>query len=247
METPNQIQESSGRGSNNGTTFGRGRHQNTNQSWLHVNLSPLKSIWSLHKLHTILNTTSSTIQGHTGKCELDSHADTCVAGANFTILEFTGQVADVLPFDESFYQARKDIPIVTAATLYTNPETGEEILLVIPQLLWFGTTLPHSLINPNQLRAFGHMVNNDPTDTTRPFGVCTENNDFIPFWNDGDHWILYNFCANWWADKLLQTHLSYGWKCLGSIKHWFQFIPKGISTSLQWTTTEHSYKSSHHL
>ena len=47
--------------------------------------------------------------------------------------------------------------------------------------MWFGTTLPHSLINPNQLRAFGHVVNDDPTDTTRLFGISTGDGDKIPF------------------------------------------------------------------
>lgn len=31
----------------------------------------------------------------TGRCEMDSHADTCVAGANCVVLELTGRTAEV--------------------------------------------------------------------------------------------------------------------------------------------------------
>jgi hypothetical protein len=40
--------------------------------------------------------------------------------------------------------------------------------------------LPHSLINPNQLRAYGLTVNDDPFDHTRDFGIDLEQT-FIPF------------------------------------------------------------------
>jgi hypothetical protein len=47
-------------------------------------------------------------------------------------------------------------------------------------MLWFGTRLPHSLINPNQIQAFGLYVNDDPFDNTREFGIENDN-IFIPF------------------------------------------------------------------
>ena len=47
-------------------------------------------------------------------------------------------------------------------------------------MLWFGTLLPHSLINLNQLRAYGPTVNDDPFDHTRSFGINLEQT-FIPF------------------------------------------------------------------
>jgi hypothetical protein len=47
-------------------------------------------------------------------------------------------------------------------------------------MLWFGTLLPNSLINPNQIRSHGIMVNDDPFDPTRQLGI--ESDDaFIPF------------------------------------------------------------------
>jgi hypothetical protein len=45
---------------------------------------------------------------------------------------------------------------------------------------WFGTHLPHSLINLNQLQAFGLYVNDDLFDNTREFGI-EHDNIFIPF------------------------------------------------------------------
>ena len=47
--------------------------------------------------------------------ELDSHADTCVLGINFVILEYSGRVCDVYPYS-SEYNAIKDVPIVKGAT-----------------------------------------------------------------------------------------------------------------------------------
>jgi hypothetical protein len=35
-------------------------------------------------------------EGHSsGRCEMDSHADTCVAGSNCVVLEYTGRSAEV--------------------------------------------------------------------------------------------------------------------------------------------------------
>jgi hypothetical protein len=47
-------------------------------------------------------------------------------------------------------------------------------------MLWFGTLLPNSLINPNQIRSYGHEVNDDPFDLSRAFGIDSDNT-FIPF------------------------------------------------------------------
>ena len=49
------------------------------------------------------------------KCELDSHADTTVAGANCIILHYTGKACDVSPYCDD-YTPISNVPIVTAAT-----------------------------------------------------------------------------------------------------------------------------------
>ena len=47
-------------------------------------------------------------------------------------------------------------------------------------MLWFGDLLPNSLINPNQVRAYGIDVNDDLFSSTRQFGINNET-AFIPF------------------------------------------------------------------
>ena len=44
-----------------------------------------------------LNVTSSSIKVHYSQCELDSHADTIVAGNNCIVLSYTGKECSVVP------------------------------------------------------------------------------------------------------------------------------------------------------
>ena len=93
------------------------------------------------------------IQGdshRSGRCELDSHADTCVAGANCIVLEYTGRTAKVEAYSPDY--PSKQIPIATVATAYDCPKTGATFVLIINEALYFGDSLPFSLISPNQLR-----------------------------------------------------------------------------------------------
>jgi hypothetical protein len=46
--------------------------------------------------------------------ELDSHADTCVAGANTRVMDYTDTKVSVSPFSDS-YEAIKDVPIAMVA------------------------------------------------------------------------------------------------------------------------------------
>ena len=95
------------------------------------------------------------------RSEMDSHADTCVAGCNMVVLEDTGQTVSVTPFT-SEYNALKGIPIVSAATAYDCPTDGETYLLIFNECLFLGERLPVSLLCPNQLRAFGLSVCDTP-------------------------------------------------------------------------------------
>jgi hypothetical protein len=63
---------------------------------------------------------------YSGMMELDSHADTCTLGANFRVVAYTEKVCNVQPYHPD-YQAQLDIPIVQAATVYTDPNTGESL------------------------------------------------------------------------------------------------------------------------
>ena len=116
--------------------------------------------------------------------EDDTHADTVCFGKNFRMIEHTGRVCDVVPYDDN-YAPRKDVPIVTACTATQCPDSGEIVIVIIRQGLWFGRSLDHSLINPNQLRVYGCVVNNDPTDKSRFFGIDTNQDFRIPFETEG--------------------------------------------------------------
>jgi hypothetical protein len=77
------------------------------------------------------------------------------------LLSSTGESATV----HSFSDERKpfaDVPIGTVATAWVNPETSETFILVMNEALYFGDRLDHSLLCPNQLRAYGIMVNDTP-------------------------------------------------------------------------------------
>ena len=93
----------------------------------------------------------STLQRKTfGGVEMDTHADTCTLGCNFVKLQDTMQTVSVLPYNNK-YEVVNDVPVVTAATAIQLHPTGKTVILVVNQSLWFGISLPNSLLNPNQL------------------------------------------------------------------------------------------------
>ena len=111
-----------------------------------------------------------------GRCELDSHADTIVAGSNCTILQYTGKVCDVSPYRDD-YAPVSNVPIVSAATAWQSSFTGETYILVFNEALWMGDSMDTSLINPNQLRHFGTQVQDNPVSDL-PLSIITEDNEF---------------------------------------------------------------------
>jgi hypothetical protein len=100
-----------------------------------------------------------------GACEFDSHANTCVVGVNFEVLESTNRICSVSGFSDD-YGTQEDIPIVTAATLVQDLDTGHEFILVIHEALHF-PNLPNSLLNPNQICYAGNDVWDNPFDPDR--------------------------------------------------------------------------------
>lgn len=126
----------------------------------------------------------SSVEGTVARCEMDSHADTCVAGPNFVILEFTGEQCDVTPYTND-YQPITNVSVVNAATAYTDEATGMTLILRFNQVLWYGKRMKMSLINPNQLRHYGITVSDDPTDKTRPFGISLDDDNHVPFKMEG--------------------------------------------------------------
>ena len=94
--------------------------------------------------------------------ELDSHADTCVAGSNMALIEKTGHNVRIAPFSDE-YESMQDVPVARCATAYDCPETGKTYILDFPESLYLGDRLQDSLICPNQLRHNGLRVDETPT------------------------------------------------------------------------------------
>ena len=124
------------------------------------------------------NTFSSSTKSNIiySKCELDSHADTTVAGANCIILSYTGKECDVSPYRDD-YESIKNIPIVTAATAWQSPSSGATYILILNESLWMGDSMKTTLINPNQLRHYGVQVQDNPMSHL-PLSIVTEDNEF---------------------------------------------------------------------
>ena len=108
--------------------------------------------------------------------ECDTNADTCCLGKNFVILEYTQRTADVYAYDKSI-KPIENVPIVSAATAWDDPITGQTYIIVINEALYYGTKLDHSLINPNQVRAYGINFWDNPYDRER--GLRIEVDDIV--------------------------------------------------------------------
>jgi hypothetical protein len=72
------------------------------------------------------------------------------------------------------YLPVSEIPVAQCCTIWTNKGDSLEYLLISNQMLWLGMLMPNSLINPNQLQAYGHDVNDDPFNLTCQFGINSE-------------------------------------------------------------------------
>jgi len=128
----------------------------------HTRHSHIGQITSSHR-RTAATSTKISHKAATiyGRCELDSHADTIVAGSNCVVINYTGNVCDVSPCRDD-YAPVSNVPIVTAATAWQSPHTGETYILVFNEALWMGDSMNCTLINPNRLRHFGTKVQDNP-------------------------------------------------------------------------------------
>ena len=107
--------------------------------------------------------------------ELDSHADTCVAGSNTLRVSDDDRVVNVHPYTDE-YTPVTNIPVATVATLWIHPETGKSYILIINEALYFGDRLTSTLLCPNQMRANGLSVD----DVPRQFDANSSHSIYIP-------------------------------------------------------------------
>ena len=80
------------------------------------------------------------------------------------------------------YEPRRNVPVAKCATVYTCYD-GQLYLFVADQVLWFGASMPNSLINTHQIRAFGLSLCDDPWDPNREIGMDT-GELFVPFYTE---------------------------------------------------------------
>ena len=117
-----------------------------------------------------------------GRMELDMHADTTVLGLNCVVLSYTGKECEVSP-NSSEYEAVRNVPVVTGATVWTNTTDGTAYLLIFHESLCMGDKLDHTLVNPNRLRAYSVSVQDNSFDT-KPLSI-TSNDGSVELYLEG--------------------------------------------------------------
>jgi hypothetical protein len=70
----------------------------------------------------------------------------------------------------------KDVPIVSAATGFTSAN-GRNYILVFNEALYI-KEMQHSLINPNQCRHFGAVIQDNPYDADNPMSISSPDSEF---------------------------------------------------------------------
>lgn len=120
------------------------------------------------------------LKGHvTAENETNDNVDTCCLNTNFVVSSYTGQTADIYPYNKS-YAPLMNVPVVTGTTAYDNKESGATYILLFHKSLYYGTMLNCSLINPNQILANGINYWDNPFDKTNPIGILVMEELFIP-------------------------------------------------------------------
>ena len=135
--------------------------------------SPFSNICFVKDLHRVA---SSSEDDDYPRCELDSHADTCVAGSNALEIEhIDGRTVTVSPYSDE-YEPKSGIHISTVAYLWEDPDSGKAYILIVHEALYFGDQLMNSLLNPNQIRDNGIGVD----DVPRQFEKTSSHSIHIP-------------------------------------------------------------------
>ena len=119
-----------------------------------------------------------TVLGTQSCAKLVTLADTLCGGTNVWLHKMTGKSFIMSPFSAS-YDPMQDMKIITCLVVYTY-EYGWTWIIMFNEVLWFGTSMHHSLINPNQIQMVGIPVSDYPFDKNRKLGISDEKL-FTPF------------------------------------------------------------------
>ncbi len=143
-----------------------------------------------------------TTPGNIGVNKIHNHADTTCVGPNWRLIELTGEYYRVSPFSAE-YQPKPDFPIAKCAT------TGNSVVLVADQVLWFANGLHCSSINPHQIRAYGYYsVCDNPWDPHRQLGIDL-GSIFVPLTVSGPN-LSFESCVptDWEMSNLLIVKIT---------------------------------------
>jgi hypothetical protein len=93
------------------------------------------------------------------RSDLDPHADCCVCGKEVLVFNDFDREVTVTGWDPD--GETKSLRIVSAALVYTIPDTGKTVLLIAHQSI-FSPTLNHNLLSTMQMRLHDVVVNETP-------------------------------------------------------------------------------------
>jgi hypothetical protein len=111
------------------------------RSGLHYPL--VREASSVHTTHTTVHDVNKV-----AFAELDSHADTVVAGSTCKVLELTEKSSDVYPYADS-YEPIKNVPVAKVATAYDHP-LGETFIIILGMHCTWGRVL--NILSSVQIR-----------------------------------------------------------------------------------------------
>ncbi|CAJ1929560.1 unnamed protein product [Cylindrotheca closterium] len=84
-------------------------------------------------------------------------------------MSYTPRSADAYAYDPALPPT--NVPIMSGATAFDCPQTGNTFILIINEALYYRNRLDHSLINPNQVQSFGIPLWDNPFDERRHVGI----------------------------------------------------------------------------
>ena len=103
--------------------------------------------------------------------ECETNDDFCCLCKNLVVLHATYRTADVYAYNTSITPIKNVLIVSEASTAYDDPVTGSTYILVFNESLYYGERLDHSLINPNQLQAYGILLWHSPYDSMHDLSI----------------------------------------------------------------------------
>jgi hypothetical protein len=93
------------------------------------------------------------------RSDLDSHADCCVCGKEVLVLNYFDREVTVTGWDPE--GETQSLRIVSAAMGYKIPQAGQNVLLIVHQII-FSPSLNHNMLGTMQMRLHDVIVNERP-------------------------------------------------------------------------------------